>query len=666
MTCKFKHISVIILLLSGFFPLFGKTDKVADLDYNLSPYTGYTRDTWIHVTERILDGAFKYVDPNTGLFTLPASTGAYHELEDYHKENQVRVAERIYAGVLYYYLATSRDKLPGSKVSMTALFVKAYTQGTDPNSPYYWGEPEKADQIGATIVQAIYSAPKKFWDPLTKVQKDNLTAYLQKQSVNYTWPNNHHYFHLFSTPAIEKNGADGNREMHTRRLEKLLGWYRGDGWFIDGNNRGFDYYNFWGFQLFNQMILRYDPVWSEAYGDRIRYTSGKFMEMVPYIYSREDGHIPWGRSLTYRFASGAAIGWNIINGDTTLSPGLARRLLSGDLKYFIDHGAIGGGNKLLNIGYRGENQDLAERYIVPGDPYFAMHGLAPIILPADHPFWTSVEEPAPADGEGGRVALKGPSCVLNVRQSDGDARIYFAGQTFHRDYWQCPIKYMQHSYSARIGFPLVGDDGEDIGAGRTGYSYDGETWMYRWRTRTLMLESDHIASYYPLQSLDYRTSTVSDFERDDMFTHTLIGKSGEVHIFWHNYPTPLRLSIGGYAVCRPFDGTTTTSRIAGGLQANTPEFASAVSQIYGPAGSVRCIELQPREGWTNTHLFGGIGVYPQWESDGWIGPHTPVVVFVEAVKGDRIAVPEIAVRQTPTGISVIFEGKPYEINIIDK
>jgi len=257
--------TIIILLFLSVFPLFGKTYK-SDLNYNLSPYTGYTRDSWIRVTERILDGAFKYVDPNTGLFALPASTGAYHSLENYHKENQARVAERIYAGVLYYYLATSRETLPGSKVSMTSLFIKAYTQGTDPNSPYYWGEPEKADQIGATIVQAIYSAPQKFWDPLSQTQKDNLTAYLQKQSVNYTWPNNHHYFHLFSTLAIEKNGADGNREMHTRRLEKLLGWYRGDGWFIDGNNRGFDYYNFWGFQLFNQMILRYDPVWSEAYG----------------------------------------------------------------------------------------------------------------------------------------------------------------------------------------------------------------------------------------------------------------------------------------------------------------------------------------------------------------------------------------------------------------
>lgn len=225
---------------------------------------------------------------------------------------------------------------------------------------------------------------------------------------------------------------------------------------------------------------------------------------------------------------------------------------------------------------------------------------------------------------------------------------------------------MQHSYSAQIGFPLVGDDGKDIGAGRTGYSYDNDVWMYRWRTRTIMLEPDHIASYYPLQSVDYRTSSVHDFERDDMFTHTLIGKSGEVHVFWHNYPTPLRLSIGGYAVSRPFDSKTSTSRIKGGLTVNTPGFTSAVSQIFGPSGTVRSIEVKAREGWTNTHLFGGIGVYPQWESNGWIGPHNPVVVFVEAVKGGKIVIPEVAVSETGDGISITFEGKTYEINIIDK
>lgn len=117
-------------------------------------------------------------------------------------------------------------------------------------------------------------------------------------------------------------------------MERLLGWYRGDGWFIDGNNRGFDYYNFWGFQLFNQMVYQYDPVWKEQFGKRIQDISSRLLETVPYQYARNGGHIPWGRSLTYRFASNAAIGWAMINGNSTLSPGVARRILSGDLKYF--------------------------------------------------------------------------------------------------------------------------------------------------------------------------------------------------------------------------------------------------------------------------------------------------------------------------------------------
>ena len=66
-----------------------------------------------------------------------------------------------------------------------------------------------------------------------------------------------------------------------------------------------------------------------------------------------------------------------------------------------------GENGLLNIGYLGKNQSLAENYIVPGDPYFAMHGLCCLLLPENHPFWTAKEEPMPADIAGGKVAVEG-------------------------------------------------------------------------------------------------------------------------------------------------------------------------------------------------------------------------------------------------------------------
>ena len=236
-----------------------------------------------------------------------------------------------------------------------------------------------------------------------------------------------------------------------------------------------------------------------------------------------------GRSLTYRFASNAAIGWAMINGNSTLSPGIARRILSGDLKYFWENGCMGE-NGLLNIGYLGKNQSLAENYIVPGDPYFAMHGLCCLLLPENHLFWKVKEEPMPADIAGGKVAVEGAQFSLNVSPVDGDARLYPAGQPFDRTIWQSPVKYNQHAYSATIGFCLTGEGGEDIGAGRTGYSYDGKQWMYRLRSRTLFIKPDHIASIYHLQSIGKEDRT-PEFQKDELITHTLIGNDGKFTYF---------------------------------------------------------------------------------------------------------------------------------------
>lgn len=630
----------------------------------ISPYTGYTRAHWLEITEQLIAGALAYVNPETGIFTLPPSTGAYRELEDFRNENQARIMERIMVGIIIYTAATGKDEVPGYKGSITKPFINAIIRGTDPSNEGYWGNPEPNDQIGVSFALGIYACPERFWSPLTDKQKSNLIAFFKKQSFNETYHNNHYFFHLFATALIEKygNGIDSNRAHHSRMIERLLGWYRGDGWFIDGNNRGFDYYNLWGFQLFNQMIYKYDLVWKDQFGERIQAIASRFLEIAPYLYSREEGHIPWGRSLTYRFASNAAIGWAIINNNNTISPGMARRILSGDLKYFWERGCKGE-NGLLNIGYWGSNLSVAENYIVPGDPYFALHGLCCLLLPANHPFWSTKEEPIPADGAGGKVAVEGAGFVLNVNSVNGDARLYPAGQPFDRSFWQSPIKYNQHAYSATLGFCLTGEGGNDIGAGRTGYSYDGKQWKYRFRSRTLFVEPDHIASRYPLLSDDNKNRT-PEFEKDELITHTIIGNDGEIHVFWHNYPDSLYLSIGGYGIGVPPNSSLKEDLSEQRICIQGGEYYSALQILTAPKGELHSILLKPRDGWDHTHLFGGWGAYCSWQSQNGIPPHTPVVVYVNGTRKRILSPVKTKILTTSNGLIITFEGKQYPIKII--
>ena len=631
-------------------------------DFRLSPYTGYTRAHWIEITEQIIAGALSYVHPQTGIFTLPETEGGFLQYQDTPAEAQQRIMERIMIGAIIYTAATGKDEVAGYKGSISKPFLNAIIRGTDPKSDGYWGEPLPNDQIGVSFAWGVYICPERFWNPLTDQQKQNLLAYLRKQSYNSTYSNNHYYFHMFATALLEKYGVESNREHHTRMFGRLMGWYRGDGWFIDGGNRGFDYYNLWGFQLFNQMLYRYDPVWREQFGEEIQRTSSRFLETFPYLFGRDGGPIPWGRSLSYRFANNAAIAWAVINGNNTLPPGLARRIASGNMKYFWENGCLGD-NKLLNMGYRGMNLSVPENYLIPGDPYFALHGLACVLMPEDHPFWTEQEEAMPADAAGGKTAVAGAEMVLRVSPVDGEARMYPVGQPCNRTIWQSPIKYGQHAYSSALGFCLPGEGGEDNGAGRTGYSYDGIKWQYRYQPRPLLIEPDHIASIYKLR--DAKNDSSSDYGRDDMITHTLIGNDGELYVFWHNYPDPVYLSLSGYGISIPGADDLKETANDTGILIRGGDYCSVLRLVEAPAGNVAAVLLHPREGWEHTHLFGGLGAYTLWQSTAAVPPHTPVVVYVNGAKKRTPDKGMIRVEKYAGRLLITFEGKEYDIKVIN-
>jgi len=391
-------------------------------------------------------------------------------------------------------------------------------------------------------------SPDFFWEPLSKKEKENLLSSLEKFAKRPTWDCNTWFFRLTAVPILCRENIEIDRNHWTRIFRRCLNWYRGDGWFIDGGNFTFDYYNLWGFQLYNNMLIYFDSPWRDLLFDRIKHISALFQESFPYLYGRDGGPVPWGRSLSYRFASLSALGWSVLAGTNTIPPGRARRIASGCLKYFWEHGAMSE-NGLLEAGFRGPNSVVAEDYIRRGAPYWAAQGLICLAIPEDHPFWTAKEEPMPADGSGGRIALPGAQMVLKVSPVDGEVRNYILGEPVgHEGMWQRGIKYFQHSYSSYLGWCALGEGGPDLGAGRTGISYNGTDWHFRTNPRPIKVDPFHSISEWDFMFLDIEPR-FEDF--GSIITHTLIGENGELHIFWHTSARPAYLWIGGYGISVP-------------------------------------------------------------------------------------------------------------------
>ena len=630
---------------------------------DLSPYTGYTREHWLEICEKLIAGILPYFDQETELPELkgvPGETGHF-ELQREFIGGKKEAFERSLMLVASYNAATGRDRVPGYKGSITAPYLKGIIRGTDPGDPAYWGEREIYEAFGTNIALAVLLSPEFFWEPLTEPQKKNLLEFFRVLAYTIAYDCNHWYFHLIAVPVLDANRVESNREYLSMIFDRLLSWYRGDGWFIDGGNYTFDYYNLWGFQLYNNALCYFDKKWNDLYGERVKETTARFLETFPYLFGQDGGPIPWGRSLAYRFASLSAVGWAVLNGTNTLPAGQARRIASGCLKYFWENGCLSE-NGLLEPGFHGPNSVVAESYIDRGAPYWAAQGMICLAIPEDNPFWREVEKPMPADGAGGRLALPGAEMVLRVSPVDGEAKAYIMGEPVgHVGQWQRGIKYFQHSYSSYLGWCALGDRGPDLGAGRTGVSHDGKSWFYRTNPRPIKVDPFHCISTYDF-FLKTPERELEDFGQ--VTTHTLIGENGEVHIFWHNSARPLYLWLGGYGISVPHGEQA--ARYTHGtdlLSIHADRYHSAIRMLQAPAGELKVEQLEPREGWSHAHLFGGKGAFPFWVSGSAVPPNSVVVAYVAGARDRVPAVPQIGLQRGPGLLRVTLEGVTYQIEI---
>lgn len=636
----------------------------APLDPALSPYTGYTRAHWLEITERLIAGVLPYFDPTTGLPKLagPAGEEAFN-----HASQPVNVVpvekqafERIMMLSVIYSGATGRDRVPGYAGSITEPFRRGMMQVLDPKSPRYWGPPEKAEHAGSIFALAVLLSPKFFWEPFTPEERALVLDYLGQLSGARSYDNNHYLFHLTPVPVLEANGRETNRAHHTAMLERLLGWYRGDGWFIDGSNLAFDKYNAWGFHLYNQAVYRFDAPWRDQFGPRLTEASRRFLTSYAYLVGRDGGPVPWGRSLSYRFAELAALGWASWNGTNPLPPGEARRIASGVLRYFWEHGAQAP-DGLLQVGFRDTNAAVAEFYNGPGTSYWAAQGLIALMIPATDPFWTAPELPMPADTGAHTLVVPGAELVARTLP-DGEARLYPVAQPFSRahDHWQRGVKYEQHAYSSALGWCTLGE-GTDLGAGRTGVSVDGKAWQYRDHARALALTPGQVASAWSFDvPLAYQPAVDDRYE---LVTHTLLGLSGELHIFWHRSPVPLFLHLGGYGIGSPEVAGIQAKTAAHRIEVLTPRYHSVLRVYEAPAGALTHEVLAPRAGWQQAHLFAAVGTFPLWRSAAPVPANTPVIVYVDGGKDRAPHEPEVRLEHAPGKLTVHFDGQTHIVPV---
>lgn len=385
-------------------------------DRVLSPRTGWTRAHWEAAADGLLAAVAPYATPGRALYHLPGGRPSWSGVRSDGLEGYARTFL-----LAAFRVAGAGGEDPSGLLERYADGLAAGTRTPGGDGPEDW--PVVADRSqplveAASIALCLRLTRPWLWDRLDDSVRQRATAWLGDAVTAKAWPCNWELF------PVTVAGFLGDRETVTAGLEGIERWYRGDGWYTDGDLPAYDYYNGWAMHLYPvlQAWLSADPELLARYGDRLR------LHLTDYarLFGADGAPLHQGRSLTYRMATTAPLWLGALTGHTPLTPGTTRRIASGALRHFLDRGAAGP-DGLLSLGWHGPYEGVLQGYSGPASPYWASKGFLGLLLPPEHEVWTAVEEPAPAEREDAVTAVAAPNWLLQSTAADGVVRLHNHG-----------------------------------------------------------------------------------------------------------------------------------------------------------------------------------------------------------------------------------------------
>ncbi len=387
------------------------------LDFTRSPYTGWTREHWERLADRMLTAVEPYRSPCGARIDLPGPVGGSGRISD-GLEGFARTF--LIAGFL---VAGRGGDDPRNYLER---YAKGLAAGTNPASPEAWPRPDdglhQAKVEAASIALSLQATRPWLWDHLDARVREQTADWLSAVLGQWYPQSNWTWFRVIVESFLREVGGPWSATEVEESLAVHASLRAANGWLADGHGRLFDHYNGWALHLYPMLwthlfdvtgTLCPPPLRDQWAADLSRYTDD-----VLRLIGANGAPLLQGRSLTYRFAAAAPLWVSAITGSGRQPPGLLRRAASGIVSHFAKHGALEP-DGLLSLGWHGPWPQIRQSYSGPGSPYWAAKGMLGLLLPSDHAVWTDVEQPLPIEtGDIARV-VEAPGWLVSARQSDG-------------------------------------------------------------------------------------------------------------------------------------------------------------------------------------------------------------------------------------------------------
>ncbi|MEV0309486.1 DUF2264 domain-containing protein [Nonomuraea fuscirosea] len=383
-------------------------------DDHLSGHTGWTRAHWETMADHLLDSVLPYATDGFAQFRLPGRASRSGPVSD-GLEGFART----------FLLAAFRIAGAGGRVppALIERYASGLVAGTDPAHPHAWPPlTDMSQQLveAASIALALHETRPWLFDRLAPAERERVVAWLAGFIGRRTPDNNWVLFRVVVEQFLAEAGGPYEPAEIQGGLERIEDWYAGDGWYSDGQGKNFDYYCGWAMHLYPSLWARMagDTARQELYAARLH----RFLGQYQHFFAADGGPVHQGRSLTYRFATVVPFWLGALTGATPLPPGRTRRIASGALRHFAEHGAPDE-RGLLTLGWYDAFEPVTQSYSGPASPYWASKAFLGLLLPPEHPVWTAPEQAAPVDLADQTLAMPAPGWLLHATRDDGVVRL---------------------------------------------------------------------------------------------------------------------------------------------------------------------------------------------------------------------------------------------------
>ena len=333
------------------------------------------------------------------------------------------------------------------------LSRKGICHGTDEEHEEYWGDIYDYDQKmveTAALVTALALAKAELWDACSDAEKENISRWLYQINDHEVHKNNWRFFRILVNTVLEKLGMPYDNGHLEEDLAVIESCYQSKGWYFDGSDTQLDYYIPFAMHYYGLLYAHLREEQDRERAEEFRARAEKFAEDFVYFFAENGAEIPFGRSLTYRFAHSAFFSALLLDRKEAgaVSGGVAKHIMLQNLRYWMKQPIFDNAG-ILTIGYGYPNLFMSERYNAPGSPYWAFKTFLLLALPASHPVWQAQEEETAYD----KIKLMEQPHMLITHDDNNHVQAFVAGQHC-MNYGNSAAKYEKFVYSNQFGFSV--------------------------------------------------------------------------------------------------------------------------------------------------------------------------------------------------------------------